>query len=89
MGAKSFKSCPALCDPMDCSHQAPLSMGFSRHNTGVGCYVLLQGIFLTQGSHLHLLFPALVGRLFTASSIWEAQTVSIVYQFMSNVAHTL
>ena len=24
------QSCPALCDPMDCSHQAPLSMGFSR-----------------------------------------------------------
>ena len=24
-------------------------------NTGVGCHVLLQGIFLTQGSNLHLL----------------------------------
>ena len=24
-------------------------------NTGVGCYFLLQGIFLTQGSNLHLL----------------------------------
>ena len=22
--------CLTLCDPMDCSHQAPLSMGFSR-----------------------------------------------------------
>ena len=22
--------CPTLCDPMDCSYQAPLSMGFSR-----------------------------------------------------------
>ena len=22
--------CPILCDPMDCSHQASLSMGFSR-----------------------------------------------------------
>ena len=22
--------CPTLCDPRDCSHQAPLSMGFSR-----------------------------------------------------------
>ena len=22
--------CPILSDPMDCSHQAPLSMGFSR-----------------------------------------------------------
>ena len=24
------KSCLTLCDPMDCSLQAPLSMGFSR-----------------------------------------------------------
>ena len=31
------------------AHQAPLSMGFSSKNTGVGCYFLLQGIFPTQG----------------------------------------
>ena len=24
------QSCPTLCDPMDCSPQAPLSMGSSR-----------------------------------------------------------
>jgi len=24
------QSCPTLCDPMDCSHQAPLSIEFSR-----------------------------------------------------------
>ena len=24
------QSSPTLCDPMDCSHQAPLSMGFSQ-----------------------------------------------------------
>ena len=24
------QSCPTLCDRMDCSHQAPPSMGFSR-----------------------------------------------------------
>ena len=29
MHAKLLQSCPTLCDPMDCSHQAPLSMGFS------------------------------------------------------------
>ena len=37
------------------AHQAPLSMGFFRQNTGVGCHFLLQGIFLTQGSNPHLL----------------------------------
>ena len=24
--------CPTLCDPMDCTCQAPLSMGFSRQD---------------------------------------------------------
>ena len=36
--------------------QAPLSMGDSPgRNTGVGCHVLLQGIFLTQESNPYLL----------------------------------
>ena len=32
-------SCPTLCDPMDCTPQAPLSMGFSRqeHWSGLPC----------------------------------------------------
>ena len=29
-GGLVTKSCPTLCDPMDCSLQAPLSMEFSR-----------------------------------------------------------
>ena len=29
--AESHQSCPTLCDPMDIARQAPLSMGFSRH----------------------------------------------------------
>ena len=44
--------------PRTVAYQAPLSMEFSGKNTGVGCYCLLQGIFLTQGSNpclLHLL----------------------------------
>ena len=28
--AKSLQSCPTLCDPIDRSHQAPPSLGFSR-----------------------------------------------------------
>ena len=37
------------------AHQAPLSLGFSRKKTGVGCHVLFQGIFPIQGSGLCLL----------------------------------
>ena len=49
-------SCPTLCNAMGCAaHQAPLSMGFPRQDTGVGCHFLLQGILLTQGLNLRLL----------------------------------
>ena len=39
--------------PWTVTHQAPLSMGFPRQE--VSCHFLLQGIFLIQGSNLHLL----------------------------------
>ena len=32
------KSCLTLATPRTVAHQAPLSMGFSRKNTGVGCH---------------------------------------------------
>ena len=38
---------------------------FSGKNTGVGCHVLLQGIFLTQGSKLSLCVFFTAGRFFT------------------------
>ena len=37
------------------SRQAPLSMGLSRREYGMGCLFLLQEIFLTQGSNPCLL----------------------------------
>ena len=41
--------------PWAVARQAPLSMGFSSKNTGVGRHALLQRIFPTQGSNLRLL----------------------------------
>ena len=39
-----------LATPWAVARQAPVSMGNSRgKNTGVGCHVLLQGIFQIQG----------------------------------------
>ena len=49
--------------------QAPPSM-----DTKVGCHALLPGIFPTQGSNPPLTSPALAGRFFTSSTIWEART---------------
>ena len=54
---QSLQSCLTLCDHMDCSLPGSSVQGIlqSGKNTGVGCHALLQGIFLTQGSNLHLL----------------------------------
>ena len=48
------QSCPTLCDPMELSRLL-CPWNFPGKNTGVGCCFLLQGIFLTLGSHSHLL----------------------------------
>ena len=49
-----IQSCPALCSPPTVAPQAPLLMEFSKQEYGVCCHLLLQGIFPTQGSNLHL-----------------------------------
>ena len=52
MHAKSFQSCPALCDPVDFSLPGSSVHGDSPgKNTVVGCHILLWGIFLIQGSN--------------------------------------
>ena len=53
-------------------HLSPLSMGFSRQNTGVGCHALPQENFPIQGLEpTSLMSPALADRLFTTSTTWE------------------
>ena len=48
--------CPAVCNPMDCSLLgSSYPWDFPGKNTGEGGHFLLQGIFLTRGSKLHLL----------------------------------
>ena len=57
------QSRPTLCDPTDCSlsvhglsmDNLPCPWDYSSRNTEVGSHFLLQGIFLTEGSLLHLL----------------------------------
>ena len=41
--------------PWTVAYQVPLSMGFARQNTDVGCHVLLWETFLTQGLKPRLL----------------------------------
>ena len=54
---------PDSATPQTVACKAPLSMDFPDKNTGVGCHLLLQGIFPTQGSKV-CLSPALAGRIF-------------------------
>ena len=69
MRAKLLQSCPTLGNPMDCSHRAPLSMGFSREGywSGVPCSLL--GDLPNQRSNSHLLFSCIAGRFFAAEPL--------------------
>ena len=67
MRAKLLQSCPTLCNQWTVAHQAPLCDSPGK-NTGVGCHVLLQGIFLTQG-----LNPCLLSLLH-----WQAGFLPVV-----------
>ena len=67
------QSCLTLCSSMECSPTGCSVHGDSLgKNTGVCCHALLQGIFPTQGSNLHLMSPELAGVFFTTSATGEA-----------------
>ena len=75
MCSKLLQSCPTLCDPMDCSCQAPLSTGFSRQDTGVGCHGLLQGTLPNPGiDPVSLASPALQADCLLVS-YWESPSI--------------
>ena len=72
--AKSFQSCPTLCNRMTTAHQALLSMGFSKEDCWSGLPCLPPGYLPDPGIEpMSLISPALVGRFFTTSATWEAQ----------------
>ena len=58
--AQSLQSCQLFATPWTVAHQAPLTMGFFRKNTGVGCHVL-QGDLPDPGIELS---SALAGGFF-------------------------
>ena len=55
MHTKSLGHVQLFVTPWTVAHQAPLFMRFPRQNSAVDGHALLQGIFPTQGSNLHLL----------------------------------
>ena len=64
--AKSLQSCPTLCNPMDCSLQAPPSMGFSRQEYWSGLplpspmYVYIQVCIYTWELSIMFIRPTIL-----------------------------
>ena len=56
--------------PWTITHQAPLSIGFSRQEYWTGLHFFLQGILLTQGSNPHLLH-------------WQIDSFFFIYLFLA------
>ena len=85
--------CPTLCDPVDCSCQAPLSKGFSRQEHWSGLP------FPPPGDRRHpgiepesLMPPASAGGFFTTGAPWEALEQLGVYiqeEEVGPLAHTV
>ena len=67
------KSCPTLCDSMDCSLAGSSVLGDSPDKNMEWVVMPSSRVFLTQGSNLYLLhLPALAGGFFTTRATWEA-----------------
>ena len=55
VAVQSLSHVQLFCNPVDWPSGLLCPWDFPGKNTGVGCHLLLQGIFLTQGSNLCLL----------------------------------
>ena len=76
--AESLQPCPTLCEPMDITYQAPLSMGFSRQEYWSGLPCPPRGQLPNPGPEpASLRSSVLAGRFFTASATWEDQYMYI------------
>ena len=65
------------CEPIDCTHRAPLTMEFFRQECWNSSHSLLQGIFPIQELNLSLLHLPLVGGFFTTAPTWETPSFCI------------
>ena len=63
-----FRCVRLFAIPWTVACQSPLSMGFPRHDTGVGCHAVLQGILPIQESNPGLL----------CLRHWQASSLSLV-----------
>ena len=85
MCVKSLQLCLTLVTSGAVALQASCPWDSPSKNTGVGCHALLQGIFLTQGSHPRpLRLTALAGGFVTICTTWE---VLLIYKYILNTCN--
>ena len=75
--------------PWTIVRQVPLSKGIIPANTGMSCYFLLQGIFLTRGSNPSLAAPSLAGKFFTTESPHLRSSFTVVWNWNSTTGRKL
>ena len=82
--AKPLQSCPTLCNSMDCSLTASLSMGLSGQGYWTGLsFPPPRDLPDPEIEPTSLMSPALAHRSFTNSTIWEAHrffTISTIWE---------
>ena len=84
--AKSHQSYPTLCNPMDYSHQAPVSMIFSRQEYWSGLPFPSPRDLPNPGFEpTSFMSPAFAGRFFTTGTILEALFIYLFPLLMSPV----
>ena len=81
MHAQSCQSCLTLCYPMDCSPTGSPVLGFPKQECWSGLPFPSPGDLSNLG--IEPTSPALAGRFFTTSTIWEAQRSIIYLNFFS------
>ena len=70
--AKLLQSCPSLCNPMDVTHQVPLSVESPRQEYRSGLPFPSPGDLPDPGIKLRsLMSPALAGGFFITRATWE------------------
>ena len=81
--AQSFQSCLTLCDPMDCSYQVPLSMGFSSQEYCSGLSFPPPGESFQPRYWIHV--NCIADGFFTHWATWETQVRFSSVQFSHSV----
>ena len=80
----SLQSYPTLCDPMDHSLPAPLSVGFSKQEYWRGLLCPSPEDLPDPGIEpMSLMHPALAGKFSTTSSTWEARSLNTLVKILS------